>query len=110
MDHSAHTPLAPGELTEDNVVGAVIYGPDDEKVGTISHQHGTGATGLTGAPGQTGATGQVVVDVGGFLGIGAKPVALSMSQLTFMRDQDGTVHATTSLTKDQAKALPEHKD
>jgi hypothetical protein len=28
--------------------------------------------------------------------------------LNFMRDEEGTVHATTAMTKDQAKALPEH--
>jgi hypothetical protein len=50
----------------------------------------------------------VIVDVGGFLGLGAKPVALTTSQLTFMRDNDGDVHATTAWTKDQIKALPEH--
>ena len=49
------------------------------------------------------------MDVGGFLGIGAKPVALPVSQLDFMRDEDGEVHATTTLTKDQVKALPEHR-
>jgi hypothetical protein len=31
-----------------------------------------------------------------------------MSRLTFMRDEDGTVHATTTMTKDEAKAMPEH--
>lgn len=96
MDHSAHQPLTAGELTEANLVDAVIYGPQDEKVGTVAHLHGSG-------PG-----GQAIVDVGGFLGIGAKPVALAISDLNFMRDESGTVHATTPLTKDQAKALPEH--
>ena len=75
---------------------AVIYGPGDEKVGTIAHVRGMGQAS------------EVVVDVGGFLGIGAKPVALAASQLNFMRDEAGSVHATTSLTKDQVKALPEH--
>jgi len=96
MDHSAHKRLASSELTEATLVDAVIYGPQDEKVGTVSHVHGSG-------PG-----GEVIVDVGGFLGIGAKPVALPVSGLDFMRDENGTVHATTGLTKDQAKALPEH--
>ena len=96
MDHSAHTPLAAGELTEANLVDAVIYGPGDEKVGTVSHLHGSGAGG------------EVILDVGGFLGIGAKPVALPVSQLNFMRDEGGDVHATTTLTKDEVKALPEH--
>jgi hypothetical protein len=47
-------------------------------------------------------------DVGGFLGIGAKPVTLAVNKLNFMRDENGDVHATTSLTKERAKALPEH--
>jgi hypothetical protein len=33
---------------------------------------------------------------------------LDVSKLNFMRDESGTVHATTSMTKDQVKALPEH--
>ena len=98
MDHSSHERLAVTELTGDNLVDATIYGPQDEKIGSVSHLHGTGSAA------------QVIVDVGGFLGIGAKPVALQVSQLVFMRDEDGDVHATTSLTKDQVKALPEHHD
>ena len=98
MDHSSHERLAATELTQDTLVDATIYGPEDEKIGSVSHLHGTGSAA------------QVIVDVGGFLGIGAKPVALQVSQLEFMRDEDGDVHATTSLTKDQVKALPEHHD
>jgi hypothetical protein len=37
-------------------------------------------------------------------------VALDMARLDFMRDESGTVHATTVLTKDEVKALPEHRD
>jgi hypothetical protein len=35
-------------------------------------------------------------------------VALPVSQLDFMRGEDGDIHATTTLTKDQVEALPEH--
>ena len=52
----------------------------------------------------------MVIDVGGFLGIGAKPVAVPVNQLEFMRDEDGDVHAVTSWTKDQLKEMPEHHD
>ncbi len=96
MDHTMHTELAAAELNEANLVGASIYGPLDEKIGTVAHVHGVGL-----------AT-QVIVDVGGFLGIGSKPVALDANQLTFMRDADGDVHATTPWTKEQVKDLPEH--
>jgi hypothetical protein len=94
MDHSNHVRLTANELTADSLEGATIYGPGDEKIGSVSHVHGN----------------QVVVDVGGFLGIGAKPVAVSASDLDFMRDEDGDVHAVTNWTKDNLKAMPEHHD
>jgi hypothetical protein len=96
MDHSRHTPLSEFEKTEENLMNTTVYGPDDEKVGSVAHVHGTGPTM------------QVIVDAGGFLGIGSKQVALDVSQLRFMRDESGTVHATTSMTKEQVKDLPEH--
>lgn len=96
MDHSAHNPLRPEELNASNLEGAKIYGPDDQDIGKVSHLHGTGANS------------QVIVDVGGFLGLGAKPVALDISRLNFMRDENGKVHATTTMTKDDLKNLPEH--
>ena len=97
MDHSTHVRLAPSELTPDVLDGATIYGADDHKVGKVSHLHGTGSST------------QVVVDVGGFLGIGAKPVAVPIADLEFMRDEIGDVHAVTAWTKESLKAMPEHR-
>lgn len=98
MDHSQHTRLSTDELSPSVLEGATIYGPGDEKVGTVSHVHGAGTSA------------KVIIDVGGFLGIGAKPVAVSATELDFMRDEDGDVHAVTTWTKDQLKAMPEHLD
>jgi hypothetical protein len=98
MDHSNHTPLTTAELTQDVLSDATIYGPDDEKIGSVAHVHGSGLTA------------QVVIDVGGFLGIGAKRVAVSANELHLMRDEGGNVHAVTTWTKDQLKAMPEHTD
>ncbi len=98
MDHSKHSRLAETDLTAVALDGATIYGPGDEKIGSVSHVHGAGPNA------------QAVIDVGGFLGIGAKPVAVSLSELEFMRDEDGDVHAVTNWTKDQLKAMPEHVD
>jgi hypothetical protein len=98
MDHSRHARLTAGELTADTLDGATIYGPGDEQIGSVSHIHGAGTTA------------EVIIDVGGFLGIGAKPVAVPVSELDFMRDDDGNVHALTNWTKDQLKAMPEHTD
>ena len=98
MDHSAHTPLNSSEYTNAILADAPVYGPDDEKIGTISHVHGVGR-----------AT-DVVVDVGGFLGIGAKPVLLSLDYVSLMRDEGGAVHGVTSWTKNRLKDLPRHRD
>ena len=97
MDHSTHTRLSAAEQTESNLVGAPIYGADDQKVGTISHLH------------ETAGTTQAVVDVGGFLGIGSKPVLVELHELNMMRDEGGNVHGMTSWTTDQLKARPEHR-
>lgn len=96
MDHSKHVRLTSAELTADTLKGVTTYGVDDSKVGTVSHLDGAGSNSL------------VVVDVGGFLG--AKPVAVPIGNLEFMRDEDGDVHAITGWTKDQLKEIPEHKD
>lgn len=94
MDHTQHTRLTNEQLTADALEGATIYGPEDEKIGTVSHMHGTN---------------EVVIDVGGFLGIGAKSVSVRTSELEFMVDEFGGIHAVTNWTKDQLKSMPEHK-
>ena len=98
MDHSAHIALMSDEMTEENLIDAKVYGANDAIIGKVSHVHGSGI-GM-----------KVIVDAGGFLGIGAKPVAMTTSELSYMRDDQGTVHATTSWTKDQVMDLPEHVD
>jgi hypothetical protein len=98
MDHTKHVRLTTSELTPAVLEGATIYGADDQKVGKVDHIHGAGAGG------------SAVIDVGGFLGIGAKPVAVPISDLEFMRDEDGDVHAVTSWTEDELKQMPEHRD
>jgi len=98
MDHSKHIRLTAPELNSDTLDGATVYGIDDHKIGTVDHLHGMGPNA------------QVIIDVGGFLGIGAKPVSVPLSGFDFMRDDNGNVHAVTSWTKDQLKELPEHRD
>jgi hypothetical protein len=97
MDHSTHVRLATNELTASILEGATVYGADDHKVGKVDHVHGSGIGG------------EAIIDVGGFLGIGAKPVAVPLSDLQFMRDENGDVHAVTSWTKDALEDMPEHK-
>ena len=96
MDHTNHVRLNSAELTPTILEGATVYGADDHKVGKVDHVHGSGIGG------------QAIIDVGGFLGIGAKPVAVPLGDLQFMRDENGDVHAVTDWTKHSLEQLPEH--
>lgn len=97
MDHAIHTRLTVDDLSDAVLNGAVVYGPDDEKIGYVSQTIGMGNEA------------RVVIDVGGFLGIGSKPVAVAVRELDFMRDESNSVHAVTRWTKDELKAMPEYQ-
>jgi hypothetical protein len=66
-------------ITTDELVGTAVYGSEDNWVGEI------GELALT----EDGQIQAVIVDVGGFLGIGEKPVALSMEQIQLRRGEGG---------------------
>lgn len=97
MDHRGHKRLDSAEITDSILENAPVYGPANERVGTISGLHRSAAS--------TG----VVIDVGGFLGIGARPVLVALAELDLMRDEDGKVHGVTSWTKDELANFPEHR-
>ncbi len=92
------TPVTGAELSADNLMGTSVYGPNNQTIGSI------GDIALT-PQGQVDA---VIVDVGGFLGIGAKPVAVAMDNLNFMRDSGGKITLTTQFTQDQLRNAPEY--
>jgi hypothetical protein len=87
------------DLTTADLESAKVYGRDDETIGSISAL-------------QVGTDGRItdaVIDVGGFLGMGAHSVLLPFSRLTVLRETDGTdmrVHLDT--TRDKLKAMPRH--
>jgi len=87
-----------GTISSDNVIGATIYSSDDETVGEISEVVLT----------QDGKIEAVVVDVGGFLGIGAKSVAISFDSLDFRVDESGNVYVYSAFTEDQLQAAAEY--
>lgn len=97
MDHSSNVVLDAIDFTPETLLNAQIFGDEDHKIGKVSHVHGMGADSM------------VIIDVGGFLGFGAKSVQMPVTDMTFMRDDDGKVHGLTSLTKEQVHALPEHR-
>ena len=86
MDHSLHTRLDQADLNSAILEGATVYGADDHKVGTVSHVHGAGLGS------------QVIVDVGGFLGMGERQIAVQMPSISFVQD-DATADDATAEQK-----------
>jgi hypothetical protein len=91
-------------LTSEDLVGTAVYGADDNWVGEISE------LALT----ESGDVEAVVVDVGGFLGIGQKPVALSMDQIQLRRGEGGMfrddLRAYVNATQEELESLPQWED
>ncbi|MBE7184807.1 MAG: PRC-barrel domain-containing protein [Methylobacterium mesophilicum] len=94
IDRSTLTEVPADKLTADNLVGTTVYGANDQNVGKISDIVLT-------ADGKVDA---VLLDVGGFLGIGAKTVAVGMDKLSFMQDGSDNRYLYTNFTKEQLEA------
>lgn len=58
--------------------------------------------------GGDGTVAGVIVDVGGFLGLGARSVELAPDQIQVYRNDENALRAYTLLSKDELKALPEY--
>ena len=58
----------------------------------------------------TGEVESFLVDVGGFLGIGAHTVAISLSDVSLELDEDENIVLRSSFTQEQLEALPEYED
>jgi len=84
------------DISANNLIGATVYGQDDKRLGKIGDV-------VFDPSGQIQA---VVVDVGGFLGIGQKPVALQFSALDVRKDDNGGLHLTVNATQDQLRNAP----
>jgi len=96
MDHTQNVRLKLDELTEAVLTGATVHGPNDEKIGTISR--------VQSSDGNT----EVVIDVGGFLGFGARPVLVRAIDLDIMRDESGNLHAISRWSKSFYKDMPKY--
>lgn len=75
----------------DKLFGAPVFDPTGKKIGTVLQIHGAGRSLL------------VIVEVGGFLGIGARPIALGESEIAFSKAEDGSVRWETTLTNESLK-------
>lgn len=89
------------QMTSKDLEGTTVYGANDENVGTID----------TLVVGDDGKINEVVVNVGGFLGIGKKPVAVTFDELQILQEKDGDdLRIYIDSTEERLKAQPEFKN
>ncbi|MER9487241.1 PRC-barrel domain-containing protein [Mesorhizobium sp. M0563] len=94
IDKSTLTEMPIGEIRAEDLVGTTVYGANDVNVGEIGDI-------VLGGDKKVDA---VIIDVGGFLGIGEKEVAVGMDDLKFMTDKNGKRYLYTNFTKEQLEA------
>ncbi|MDQ6433598.1 PRC-barrel domain-containing protein [Mesorhizobium sp. LHD-90] len=94
IDKSTLTEMPAGDIRSEELVGTTVYGANDADLGEI------GDVVLT----RDGKVDAIIIDVGGFLGVGEKEVAIGMDNLAFMTDKDGNKYLYTTFTKEQLDA------
>ncbi|MHA6690848.1 PRC-barrel domain-containing protein [Devosia sp. A449] len=94
LDRTGFSDFDESGLTADQLRGIGVFGVDDQQIGTIGDI-------ITNADGSFDA---VIVDVGGFLGLGAKPVAVGFDNLAFSSDTFGNRYLFLNTTSTQLEA------
>ncbi len=84
-------------ITTEEVLGARVYGSNDEWIGDLSEFNLA----------DDGTIEGVIIDVGGFLGIGEKPVQMSLDQVTLRRYAGDEIRAYVNATEADFEAMPE---
>jgi sporulation protein YlmC with PRC-barrel domain len=80
------------------IIGAKVNTADGTNIGEISEV----------IVQSNGSINGVVIDVGGFLGLGEKPVLLGWNDLSFAGDANDVV-VSTALSKEQLNSMPAYK-
>ncbi len=95
---AAGTSMYGKNVTASNIIGASVMDATNNSIGKIDDLVLSGEGQVT----------NYVVDVGGFLGIGSKRVALTPQDVTMTADGNGNLQAKTQLTKDALTARPDY--
>lgn len=92
--------MAAADRTADNLEGADVFTRANDEVGDVSDI----------ILDNNGQVTHLVVDVGGFLGMGTHSVALPLNEVDIRWNQDkDDARVFISLSEDQLRAMPEHK-
>lgn len=100
MVRDGYVAATPEQMTTEMLTGATVYDANDVSVGDVSQLNIDSNGKIT----------EAIVDVGGFLGLGEKPVALKLSELDILHEDGGDdLRVYVGMTKEQMEALPTYQ-
>lgn len=100
VEREGYTNAPLEDLTSETLTGAPAYDSNDERIGEVSEILLSG----------DGTVESVIVDVGGFLGIGEKPVQLELSQIDILRTDAGDdTRVYIAMTEEELEAMPDYE-
>jgi len=100
MPREGYTPVEFEALTADNLTGATVIGPNGDDIADVGDI-------LLTADGEIDA---MMVDFGGFLGLGQKTVAVALDNLEFAANENGDLVIYSDFTREQLEAQPEYNE
>lgn len=95
-----YQPADPSMVSADTLMGADVYSENDNSIGSVED--------VVLSP--QGEVEYFVLDVGGFLGIGAHTVALGMDEVTVLQNEQGNeLRVHVDATREQLEQAPEYR-
>jgi len=86
-------------ITADDLQGAEVYGSNNESIADVKEVLMT----------TEGQVERVIVDVGGFLGMGARSIAIDLDEADIHKDLDNDVRVYIPMSKEELRRMPEYK-
>jgi len=100
MQRDGYNQVEVSEVSSDTLVGKSVYGVNDDSVGTIDDL----------ILDDKGTITNVIIDFGGFLGMGSSQVSVGFDELTILAtDGFADVRVYVDATKEQVQAQPQYR-
>lgn len=101
MDGWVEISMAGGDFSAEELIDADVVNAENDTVSSIDDL----------IMNEDGSIQAVIMDVGGFLGIGEKSVEVSYDQLTILKQEDGEdIKVYMNTTEDELNSMPEYEE
>ena len=99
FEQDGYTMVERDQLTSEELTGMRVYGVNGEDVGEVNSIVMT----------DDGQVDQLILDIGGFIGLGEHQIAVTPEELTFARDESTGLNIYIDATQETLEAQPEYQ-